>query len=335
MLDNAMRIQAAREIAGLGETQTAVKYLAGLVSSISVGNADRSTAAREIPQLGDATAAAQAFVALLQDDNIDEEIHAEAMRAIAQIDDNAVAISTFAALAQSYSVAGEHRLQAAREIARLGDMEMAIYAYSAVAEDEWAEDEFRIEAARELLKLSNTAGGVNAINAVLSLANDIGVDMGFTDTEFQMDGAMRIAKSGDIDAATDILMNIVKNEDFNYGIDASDRLTAAYNIAEIGAKAAAIEAFKILAEDDTYTDYDHTRSESALELVKLGDAATVIDAFPILAEEISSYQVKKIAQIDDKATAARILVMLVEDDSAGLQVQAEAYQSLLKLVMSL
>ena len=401
MLDNATRIQAARELANLGETQTAVKYLAGLACGLVDRwvPADRMAAVREIAQLSDATTAAQALadlledrysdenyraaevreftqlveaavaaqahVALLADRSIDEKTRAEAVRAIVQIGDNALAVSTLTALAGNAAVADEHRLQAAREIAKLGNttaavgaytalvensdvdssdrfqaaeeiaklgyMAMAIYAYSTVAKDEWAEEEHRIEAAQELLKLGDTLEGVGAIDAVLALTNDIGLDMGFTDTDYRLESALKIAEKGDIDTATNILMEIVKDDDFR-GYEDYERLQAARNIAEIGNTAAAIEAYKVLV--DAYIQDRDIQTESATELAKLGDAETVAKAYTALLSEFDLTP-DQIAHCGDNGTVARLLIMMLEDDSVERPVQWEAYHALLKLVISL
>lgn len=374
MLDEAMRIQAAREIAQLGETQTAVKYLAWLCNGYAVGGsnfrrvvepADRMAAVREIAQLVDATTAAQALadligdrleeyraakvreftqlveaaaatqalVALLEDHSIDEKTRAEAVRAIVQIGDNALAVSTLTALAGNAAVADEHRLQAAREIAKLGNttaavnaytalvenseaessdrlqaaeeiaklgrISLAVYAYSIVAKDEWAEIEHRIEAAQELLKLGDTLEGVNAVNAVLAVTNYIDLDMGFTDASYRWNSAMTIAEKGDIDTATDILMKIVNNDNpdsLGPGYENDERFGAAEGIAKIGNTAAAIEAFAIL-----FDDFD--------------------------------IEVWQIEELDDKRIAAYLLIEKVEQWFP--RGDPEAYQALLKLVMSL
>lgn len=372
MLDDAMRIQAAREIAQLGETQTAVKYLAWLCNGYAVGGsnfrrvvepADRMAAVREIAQLVDATTAAQALadlmddrleeyraakvreftqlveaaaatqalVALLEDHSIDEKTRAEAVRAIVQIGDNALAVSTLTALAGNAAVADEHRLQAAREIAKLGNtraavnaytalvenseadssdrlqaaeeiaklgrMGLAVYAYSIVAKDEWAEEEHRIEAAQELLKLGDTLEGVNAVNAVLAVTDDIDLDMGFTDASYRWNSAMTIAEKGDIDTATDILMKIVKNDHPEFrGYEDDERFDAAEGIAKIGNTAAAIEAFTVL-----FDDFD--------------------------------IEVWQIEALDDNRIAAYLLIEMVEQWFP--RGNPKAYQALLKLVMSL
>ncbi len=213
------------------------------------------------------------LVELVKDDDadLDLERRIQSAQMVANLGDAAAAVSALVELGGYTSMDGWDRLQIARGITKLGHLEDAVEMFVAICEDGDLEWEERNEAAQEILRMGDTVAGVAGISAVLHVANEFGVDMGFDEVEYRNSAAERLAKAGETADAIEVL-KVVTEDDSDWGTnkyDAEQRWNAASTLAEIGGVADAAKAFMSLAVDDYADAEDHDRLTAALELIAL------------------------------------------------------------------
>ena len=151
-MDAEARIDAAREIANLGETQAAIKYLSTVVEDESADDDHRMVAARQIAEIGNLRDGYQALNSLAQEEisDADEVLieHLTEGAAKALTLDNAEAVmdginTIFDLLGESGIDLeyldldeGHYRLRVARRVAALGDFTAAIGALEVITNNE-------------------------------------------------------------------------------------------------------------------------------------------------------------------------------------------------------
>ena len=239
----------------------------------------RMEAAREVARLGDPAAVTAAFSVLVESEEVEARYRMEAAREVARLGDTPAVIAAFSTLVESEKVEAEYLMEAARAIARLGDTEAAVYAFSELAQSDDIEAVYRFEVGQELIKLGDTPEGVDAIHVVIALATDFGIDLGINVVDYHMDSARKIANLGDTEAGIAILMSFVENKDCRFQYE--DFKYAMEVITELGGTSALMSLIE--NKDDRFDD--ESRIWAMQIIAEFGDTVTTARAFIALVKD--------------------------------------------------
>ena len=253
------------------EIDETVKFLLALVTDLGsdLETERRIEAAMRAADLGSASAAVAALVEL----------------------DKSITLSTCYAGDE-----GTDRLEIARAVAKLGDAGSAVRILVALLENDYIGLEEREAAEQDIIKMGDTVAGVSAIRAVIYSARERGIDAGFTEADYRIESAERVAKAGKIAEAVTVLKVITESGEDEY--DYSDRRNAAVTLSDIGDAAAAAKAFLSLAVDDDPDAEDQDRLDAALKVAELGDWEMAREALLSVAEECDREEVRLKAAIE-------------------------------------
>jgi tetratricopeptide (TPR) repeat protein len=213
----------------------------------------------------------------------------------------------------------EYLMEAADELLKIGGKEASVHAWGAIVGNESAEMEHRVDAAQHILGMGPTIAGMDAIDQVLDLAQEIGIELGIEPDEYRVDSAVKIAESGNVEAGTQALLELSKN----YERSIWSRYQAARALASLGQIDEAAAAYESFTEDISGTDrHDLLGGQCGKtmigEIAELGSVNALTNLLEVAGEYNDHWAADAINAIADTEDLNTAIVALKEATESKL-----------------
>ena len=219
-IETDRRIEAASRAANLGGNAVAVAALVQLADSLATDPCTcvaRLEIAREVAKLGDAESAVEILAAMCEDDGLEWEERNEAAQEILKMGNTVAGVSGINAVLYFASEYGidmgfdevEYRILTAERMAKSGEVEDAVAVLNVIAENE-DEKYNRSDRWNAAFTLSEVGDNVAAAKAFFSLAVDDDID---ADDQDRLDAALKVAELGSREMASEALTSVAEECD--------------------------------------------------------------------------------------------------------------------------
>ena len=226
-VDARIRVSAAEELVGLGETDAAISALIAIATDPAVDARHRRSAAERLVGLGETDTSISTLSAIATDPAVDAEGRVSAAERLVGLGETDTAISALIAIATDPAVDARHRRSAAGELGRLG--EDGIAELTAIAKGPEIAEVGRshvVDALDRVVRQPEQSGNSEAAKAALAqLAQDATVA-----ADVRSRAAWRLGRLGEVQAAIAALTHLVNDP----AAPAMEKVRAAAAIQEFG-----------------------------------------------------------------------------------------------------